>query len=133
MKKLQLNSDGFTIIELLVFIIVIVAISLVAVSNIRDLRATNRDQNSKVSINAIFYQLELFHEKNGFYPEKIDTTNLKGIEKTDLNDRSGISINQPGSAFAYKPRSCAEAKCKSFELKAKLEKEAPFIKQSLNQ
>ncbi len=133
MKKLRLNSNGFTVIELLVFIIVIVAISLVAVSNIRDLRASNRDQTSKVNINAIFYQLELFHEKNGFYPESIDATSLKGIAKESLNDRNGIAINKPGSVFSYKPRDCSESKCKSFELKTKLEKEAPFIKQSLNQ
>jgi len=68
MKKLQLNTLGFTIIELLVFIVVITAITLVAVSNIRDLRATNRDQASKIDINTIFYKLEVFFEKNGYYP-----------------------------------------------------------------
>ena len=132
MKKLQLNPLGFTIIELLVFIVVITAITLVAASNIRDLRATNRDQASKMDINTISYKLEVFFEKNGYYPESIDTKNLQGLEPDNLKDRNGITINQTGSAYTFKPAGCAEARCKSFELKTMLEKEAPFIKQSLN-
>jgi len=132
MKKIHSNNLGFTVIELLVFIIVITAITLVAVSNIRDLRATNRDQASKIDINTIFYKLEVFFEKNGYYPETIDTKNLQGLELDNLKDKNNVQINQAGSAYTYKPAGCAEAKCKSFELKTLLEKEAPFIKQSLN-
>ena len=132
MKKIQLNNLGFTIIELLVFIVVITAITLVAVSNIRDLRATNRDQASKIDVNTIFYKLEVFFEKNGYYPESIDTKILQGLEQDNLKDRNGIEINQTGSAYTYRPAGCAETRCRSFELKALLEKEAPLTKQSLN-
>jgi len=132
MKKLRFNSEGFTIIELLVFIVVLVTIAVVAVSNIRDLRAQNRDQTSKVDINAIFYQLEVFHEKNGYYPDKIDPAQLKGLEPDNLKDKNGIKINDSNSVYNYKPIGCQDSKCKSFTLTSKLEKEAPYIKQSLN-
>lgn len=132
MKKLQSNTLGFTIIELLVFVVVITAITLVAVSNIRDLRATNRDQASKMDMNAVAYKLEVFFEKNGYYPETVDTKNLQGLEEDNLKDRNGIAVNQTGSAYTFKPAGCSEARCRSFELKAVLEKEVPFIKQSLN-
>ena len=132
MKKLRMNSEGFTIIELLVFIVVLVTIAVVAVSNIRDLRAQNRDQSSKVDINAVFYQLEVFHEKNGYYPDKIDKAQLKGLEAENLKDKNGLTINEGGSAYQYKPIGCQDSKCKSFTLTSQLEKEAPYIKQSLN-
>ncbi len=132
MKKLQNNTNGFTIIELLVFIVVLVTVAVVAVSNIRDLRAQNRDQVSKVDINAIFYQLELFHEKNGYYPETITADTLKGIDAENLKDRNGRSLNEAGGSYSFKPMGCQEARCRSFTLTAELEKEAPFVKQSLN-
>ncbi|MFO0971176.1 MAG: type II secretion system protein [Candidatus Saccharimonadales bacterium] len=132
MKKHTLDSQGFTIIELLVFIIVITAIAVVGISNIRTLRAQNRDTASKTDINAIYYQLESFHEKNGYYPEKVEAASLAGIDPESLKDKNNLEINAAGSTYAYKPAACVEAKCKSFELSAQLEKEAPFIKQSLN-
>ena len=66
MRKLHTNSDGFTVIELLVFILVLSVIAVVALSNIRTIRAQNRDQASKTDINATYYQLESFHEKRSY-------------------------------------------------------------------
>lgn len=133
MKNLHSNTDGFTVIELLVFIIVLVAVSVLGVSNVRNLRAQNRDSTSKSDINATYYQLEAFYEKNGYYPSTVDATILKGIDPDSLKDRGGAVINQAGSIYTYKPAGCADTKCKSFVLTAQLEKEAPFVKQSLNQ
>lgn len=126
------DSRGFTVIELLVFITIVVAIAVLGVSNIRGLRAQNRDTASKTDINAIYYQLEAFYEKNGYYPEKVEAVNLAGIDPDSLKDKNNLEINSAGSTYSYKPANCAEAKCKSFELSTQLEKEAPFIKQSLN-
>lgn len=132
MNTLYKRQDGFTVIELLVFILVITTIAVIGISNVRTARAENRDTASKTDINAIFYQLEAFHERNGYYPENVDTKTLTGIDPQSLKDKNDITINQAGGAYVYKPASCAEAKCKSFELSTQLEKEAPFIKQSLN-
>lgn len=132
MKKLSTNSEGFTVIELLVLVLVVVAVGVVAVTNIRNVRAENRDTAGKTDINAVYYQLESFYEKNGYYPDKVATEQLKGIDPGIVTDYLGKSIGQSGSIYTYKPASCSEAKCKSFELSAKLEKEAVYVKQSLN-
>jgi type II secretory pathway pseudopilin PulG len=130
MKRIN-NQSGFTIIELLVFITVVLAITIIAASNIRDLRANNRDQESKIDINATAYQLEVFHEKNNYYPEKIEVKTIPGLEEKSIKDRNNLTISELGSSYTYKPSGCSEGKCKNFELKANLEKEAPFVKQSL--
>ena len=132
MKKLHTHSDGFTVIELLVFILILVTIGVLGLSNIRTVRSQNRDTASKTDINAVFYQLESFYEKNGYYPSTVDVAQLKGIDPESLKDNNKLGINQAGGAYTYKPLSCSESKCRSFELTTTLEKEAPFVKQSLN-
>lgn len=129
----QHNSEGFTLIELLVFVLVLTIIAFLALSNIRRLNAIHRDDTNKSHINAIYYQLEAFHEKNGYYPEKLTTTTLKGLDPASLKDTSNVAISDAGSSYKYNPRDCAENKCKSYELETSLENEAPFIKQSLTQ
>lgn len=132
MKKIIRDSQGFTIIELLVAILVLTVLVVVAIANIRDIRAENRDTASKTDINAVFYQLEATHEREGFYPESLSADSLKGVDPESLKDNLGKAVNEEGGIYSYKPRSCTEGKCKSFELTVQLEKEAPFTKESLN-
>jgi type II secretory pathway pseudopilin PulG len=132
MKKLFTNSQGFTVIELLVFILVLVSITVVGVSNVRSLQAQNRDKASKTDINAVYYQLESYYEKNGHYPETIDVAALKGIDPESVKDDLGKKINEEGGNYTYKPTGCSESKCKRFELTTQLEKEAAYTKESLN-
>lgn len=94
MKRIN-NQSGFTIIELLVFITVVLAITIIAASNIRDLRANNRDQESKIDVNATAYQLEVFHEKNNYYPEKIEAKIIPGLEEKSIKDRNNLTISEP--------------------------------------
>ena len=132
MKKLHGQTSGFTTIELLVFVLVLGIIGVVALTNVRTVRAQDRDRTSKTDINAVYYQLESFREKNGYYPEKIDTATLKGMDPENLKDRFGLAPNDEKGRYTYKPAGCTEAKCTSFRLTAQLEKEAPFIKESLS-
>ena len=132
MKKLQNNTAGFTAIELLVFILVLVIVAVVGISNIRALRAENRDAARKTDINATYYQLESFYEKNGYYPQKLTVSTLQGIDPESLKDTRGKSYNEPSSQYTYKTIGCTDQKCKSYTLTADLEKEAPFTKKSLN-
>lgn len=126
------DANGFTIIELLVFIVVLTGLAVLGISNIRTLRAENRDSTTKADINAVYYQLESFYEKNGHYPEALSTETLKGIDPESLKDKNGITVNQDGSLYTYRPINCAEAKCKRYDLTGQLEREAPYTKQSLN-
>ena len=132
MKKSSINTQGFTVIELLVFIFILAVLSVVGISNVRSLRAQNRDTTQKTDINAVYHQLESFYEKNGYYPEGIDAKTLTGIDPESLKDNQNKTINEIGSLYSYKPGTCAEGKCKKFELTAQLEREALYVKQSLN-
>ena len=132
MKKLSQNTHGFTVIELLVVILVLSIVAVLAITNIRGLRAEKRDTISKTDINAVYYQLESFYEKNNYYPEQLSVDTLKGLDPESLKDDLGIAVNDLGGLYTYKPNGCSEAKCKSFELSARLEREAPYTKNSLN-
>lgn len=132
MKISSKNANGFTIIELLVFIVILTGLAVLGISNIRTLRAENRDTATKSDINAVYYQLESYFEKNGHYPEKISTETLQGINPESLKDKNDIPINEEGSLYTYRAINCSEEKCTRYDLTGQLEREAPYIKQSLN-
>ena len=131
MKKTTFTQSGFTIIELMVAIVVVATIAMVAVVNVRTLRAQDRDATKKRDINAVYYQLESFHETNGYYPQIVSTKTLKGLDPATLVDSNQRTINQDGGSYTYAATGCKESKCTSYTLTAELEKEAPFIKLSL--
>lgn len=132
MSKSSQNQQGFTIIEILVFITVVAIIGTVVALNIRDYRAAQRDINFKRDINTIYYQLEAFYQKNQFYPSEISSEFKKSLKPEDLVDENNLEINQPGARYTYRPYGCADAKCKSFSLEAHLELESTYRKESLN-
>lgn len=132
MKKVRLTSGGFTIIELLVVIAVFTGLATLGISNIRTLRAENRDETTKADINAIYYQLESYYEKNNHYPESISEDVLKGIDPESLKDKNGVSLNEEGSLYTYRSMNCSDKKCKRYDITGQLEREAPYTKQSLH-
>lgn len=132
MKKTWLNEQGITAIEFLVGLLVISIVAVVALTNIRSIRAENRDTQSKKDMNTLAFQLETFYQKNGYYPSTVNSTTLAGVDSETFKDSRGQTINQDSVLYAYTPVSCTDTKCRGFELKAELEREAPFIKQSLN-
>lgn len=132
MKKVLQNVFGFTVIEFLVGVALLSIIAVVTLTNIRALRAENRDTASKTDVNTMVFQLESFHEKNGYYPETITIKTVPGLDLETLKDSRGEVINQGSALYVYSPGNCAETKCKNYEIKATLEREAPYIKDSLN-
>lgn len=133
MKSIKQTQSGFTVIELMVAILVISAIAVLALSNVRTMRAESRDNAKKTDINAIYFQLESFYEKNNSYPEKIDQKILSGIDPDSLKDENGTNINEAGSQYRYKPKNCDDKNCKSYNLEADLEREAVYKKEALHQ
>lgn len=115
----------------MVCIVVIAAISVLALTNVRGARADQRDSQKKSDINAIFFQLEAFHEANGYYPKTIDENVLKGIDPDSLIDNNGKSITEGTGAYVYSSENCTDTKCKTYVLQADLEKEAVYQKLSL--
>lgn len=127
------SQAGFTIIELMVTIVIFSALAALALTNIRGIRAEKRDAQRKTDINAIYYQLESFHEVSGYYPEAVSAQNLKGIDPESLIDNTGKKVNEAGGLYTYRPTDCSEGKCESYKLSTELESEATYQKISLIQ
>ena len=127
------RSYGFTVIEL-VFVAVLVGIaSILFFAQKQNLEIIARDDTKKVAINAMYYSLEeVFYGTNKYYPQSINSGNLKSVDPSLFTDPNGIALGSAGSAYSYSPTNCVNNQCKSYTLTASLENEGDFIKTSLN-
>jgi len=127
------RSDGFTVIEILV-VIVFLGVATVLLFIQKDiLAATQRDDQRKMAINAMYYNLEeVFYEKNGFYPSTIDSKTLRAMDPVLFTDPDNIKLGEQGSDYRYEGSNCDNEKCKNYKLSSNLEKEAEYIKTNRN-
>ena len=127
------RSHGFTVIELLFVAILVGVASVIFFIQKHNLEVVDRDDKKKIAINAMYYSLEeVFYPANKYYPQSINSDNLKSVDPTLFTDPSGIKLGTTGSTYSYSPTNCVNNQCKSYTLKTTLENEADFIKTSLN-
>lgn len=127
------KSHGFTIIELVFIIIIVGAASVIFFIQKNNLQAIGNDDTRKIAVNAMYYGLEeVFYTTNKYYPQTISGDNLKSVDPALFTDPGGIMLGTAGSDYLYSPTNCSNSRCKSYTLKATLEKEADFIKTSRN-
>lgn len=103
-------------------------------SNFQGAQTKATDAESISDINSLFTSLEIYHNENGFYPERDLRSNLQGLDAEAFTDTNGREINESGSDYSYTPSGCAEnnGKCTSFVLSAKLVDGTMHEKRSLN-
>lgn len=128
MKRL----DGFTVIEVLIFFIILATLAIFFVIQKTDLDSSYADRDRKATVNAIYYNLtEVYKPAHGYYPEKITTDTLTGIDQEILTDDLGRAIDNPESDYSYEGLDCnSKGECKDFILNANLDKEADYEKSS---
>jgi type II secretory pathway pseudopilin PulG len=127
------NSRGFTVIELIVAIVFLLTAATVLFMQKNNLSAAQRDDQRKTAINAMYYNLEeVFFEKNGYYPSKIDSKTLRAMDPELFTDPDGFKMNEADSNYRYEGTNCDNDKCKSYTLRADLEKEADYVKTNRN-
>lgn len=127
------RSEGFTVIELIVVIAFLAVATTVLFMQKNNLSASARDAIRKTAINAMYYNLEeVFYEKNGHYPAKIDSKTLRAMDPTLFTDPDGIKMNEADANYRYEGTNCDNDKCKSYTLRADLEKEADYVKTNRN-
>lgn len=128
------KNRGFTILELIVVIVLLGVGSWLFFSEKSRIDATQRDNLRKISINAIYYNLEeVFYEKNHYYPADIDSKILPAMDPELLKDPDGIKINEALSSLRYTAKDCdTNSQCKGYELKSIMEREADYIKTNRN-
>ncbi len=124
---------GFTVIELVVFILLLITIGVVAFIQVQDIRASERDNQRKADINAIYYGIEeVFSKENDYYPEVVNAEVLPYVNPDSFKDPSGYEINSRQSDYRYNPSGCVEGKCEGYSLRSVLQKEADYIKTELS-
>lgn len=139
------TSRGFTVIELLFVIVVLVSASVIFFVQKNNIEVSARDDQRKTAINAMHYGLEeVYYKQNQNYPRVLDENALPFIDPALFVDPFGVKINQTSigegenkqsvtSSYIYEGTNCVESACKSYILKATLESEDDFIKESRNQ
>ena len=127
------TKKAFTVPELLVvaaFATLLLILFFVQKSNVD---AMHRDEARKVAINAMYYALEEgFYVANQYYPESISEDVLTVIDPHLFTDPTGLYINSDFGSYSYEATNCKDGKCKSYTLRATLEKEDDYIKRNRN-
>lgn len=127
------TQRGFTLIELAIFILLILVLGITAFFQIQDVRASERDDERKTDINAMYYGLEkVYYEKNGYYPEAVDSKTLPYVSPESFKDPNGKEINNRESDYRYNPSGCVEGKCEGYSLRSVLQKEADYVKTDIS-
>ncbi len=95
LKKRNLNSKGFTIVELLIVIVVIGILALLVITTYSGIQAKARNSKRQTDIQSIQTQLEAFFSQNGYYPSLGNlndstwlNTNMKSLDQNALIDPS---------------------------------------------
>lgn len=128
------TKKGFTVLELILCIVFVGVFVILFFLQKVNVDAMDRDEKRKVAINAMFYALEEgYYKEKGYYPETIDSEEvLPWIDPNLFTDPAGIPLWDEDSNYVYEATNCEEAKCKSYTLRAQMEKEEAYIKTSRN-
>lgn len=144
MISLNKRDHGFTVIELLVVLLVIIGLGFIAFNGRADVLSRDRDSDRRADINLLYQQLEFYYDlgETNTYPtlanlqdENWVEANMKALATEALKDPFGRTIGSEGSDYKYEPKDCDDNGCASFKLSADQEKSTPdpYVKNSVNQ
>jgi type IV pilus assembly protein PilA len=101
------RTQGFTIVELLIVIVVIGILALLVITTYSGIQAKARNSQRQSDIAALQTQLEAFYSQNGYYPSLTDlntgtsastsaqstwvTTNMKSLDQAATTDPSNAA------------------------------------------
>ncbi|MBC7459315.1 type II secretion system protein [Candidatus Saccharibacteria bacterium] len=122
---------GFTIIELLFIIVLLVAASVLFFVQKNNLEVAGKDETRKTAINAMYYSIEeVYFQANGYYPRSINEAILPSVEPSLFKDPTGVKIGESNSEYRYEAYNCTEDKCKNYTLRTTLDNEDDYIKKN---
>ncbi len=125
------RSSGFTVIEVIVVALFLGIASILMILQRNDLVASQRDNQRKTAINAMYYNLEeVYYAKNGYYPDTINNTVLTAMDPALFTDPDGTKLGDTSAEYHYDASNCQNGQCKSYKLSADMDKEATYVKTS---
>jgi type II secretory pathway pseudopilin PulG len=91
--SLKEREHGFTIVELLIVIVVLIGLGYLVLSNASAIRQKQRNQTRQNDLKAMQLQIETYYSKYGYYPnlnnlnsQKWRASNMKDLDSSDLVD-----------------------------------------------
>lgn len=127
------RTAGFTVIEAIAVALFLGVAATLLIIQKNNLGAAQRDTDRKTAINAMYFNLEeVYYEKNGYYPVKIDSKTLRAMDPTLFTDPDGAVLGDSASTYRYEPNGCQNEKCSGYSLRADLEKEDDYVKNNRN-
>ncbi len=128
------TKKAFTVLELILAIIFVGIFVVLFFLQKQSVEAMDRDEKRKTAINAMYYALEEgFYAEHKYYPENIESADvLPWIDPNLFTDPRGLNLWDEDSNYSYTTSDCKDEKCKSYSLRAKLEKEEDYVKTSRN-
>lgn len=128
-----MKQRGFTIIELFALILLIFVIGIVFWTQKNNIETASRDDKRKTAINAMYYGLEeVYYPAKKSYPKTLTESTLPSVDPGVFKDPHGVKLGQAKSDYSYEGKGCTNDECKSYTLRARLENEADFVKDSRN-
>lgn len=126
-----MKQRGFTVIELMTAIVVLLLIGTVFWLQKNNIEVAARDDSRKTAINSMYYTLEeVYYPQNQSYPKQLNSETLPSVDPTQFKDPDGVMIGKSDSDYRYEPTNCSTDSCKSYNLRANLENEADYVKTS---
>lgn len=126
MISLKKRTQGFTIVELLIVIVVIGILALLVITTYSGIQAKARNSQRQTDVASIQTQLEAFYSQNGYYPSLTDingatwrSTNMKSLDEEALADPSSPNSSkvlvdaQVERAYAYAVTDSTGASCEA--------------------
>lgn len=123
-KAFKKSERGFTVIELLIVLGVVIILGLVVFAAYGGIQAKERNKERTKDIAAIQNQLEFFFQNNGYYPSLSDMNNaswlnknMKHLDKSDLVDPSNPTgsdklVSSPApKVYAYSVKNGSGKSC----------------------
>lgn len=124
---------GFTVIEISIVIVLAFSASIIFFMQKNSLQAASRDDKRKSAINSMYYALEkVYYPANKSYPATVNAGNLNTVDPDTFKDPMGLTVGATDSTYRYEPTGCNGDICTKYTLRADLENEADYTKQSSN-
>ena len=126
-----MKQRGFTVIELLALVALLIIVGAVFWSQKTALETSSRDDTRKTSINAFYYGLEeVYYPANKHYPKTLSPSTLPSVDPALFKDPDGIEIGKADSDLSYEGKDCTGDTCNGYSLRATLQNEADYVKTS---
>jgi len=124
------RQQGFTVFEVIIVMVFLSVGAWLFFSQKATANSIIRDDERKVAINAMYYNLEeVFYETNSYYPLTIDSKTLRAMDPALFTDPDGYKLGEPTSNYHYEGKSCTtDNRCKEYRLSSDLELEAEYVK-----